>query len=96
MSRNMKMAKDIFSKTVSTFSTNNTLLAAVVVFVPTDNGQPGVENVVWPGGVPAMTLPEFLKMLKHQNAYDGHGSTATWRKNFAAQVSYPTRWGGVG
>lgn len=96
MSRNMKMAKDIFSKTVSTFSTNNTLLAAVVVFVPTDNGQPQVENVVWPGGVPAMALPEFLKMLKHQNAYDGHGSTATWRKNFADQVSYPTRWGGVG
>lgn len=96
MSRNMKMAKDIFSKTVGTFSTNNTLLVAVVVFVPTDNGQPQVENVVWPGGVPAMTLTEFLQMLKHQNAYDGHGNTVTWRKVFADQVSYPTRWGGVG
>lgn len=81
MSQNMKMAKSIFSKRV------DVPLAAVVVFVPTDNGQPQVEDVVWPGRVPAMTLTEFLKMLKHQNRYIETSQAGIDRGAFSGQVS---------
>lgn len=81
MSQNMKMAKNIFSKRV------DVPLAAVVVFVPTDNGQPQVEDVVWPGRVPAMTLTEFLTMLKHQNRYIGTSQAGIDRGAFSGQVS---------
>lgn len=36
----------------------------VVVMMPTEAGMGRIENVEWPGGIPAMGLPEFLDLLR--------------------------------
>jgi hypothetical protein len=36
----------------------------VVVFMPTDKGEGFIDNVLWPGGIPAMNLSQFLYKAK--------------------------------
>ncbi len=64
MSRNMEMATSAVRKH---FPQAN--IVPVVVFMPTDKGEGVLENVVWPGGVPAMNLSEFLSVLANQQDF---------------------------
>lgn len=64
MSRNMEMATAAVRKH---FPQAN--IVPVVVFMPTDKGEGVLENVVWPGGVPAMNLTEFLSVLANQQDF---------------------------
>lgn len=42
----------------------------IVVFMPTDKGEAVLDNVYWPGGVPAVNLTDFLKALENQTDFD--------------------------
>lgn len=64
MSRNMDMARDVFRE-----EAYKVKIVPVVVFVPTDKGEPNLDNVVWPGDIPAFTLSRFMKLLRNQNRY---------------------------
>lgn len=64
MTRNMEMATKAVRKH---FPQAN--IVPVVVFMPTDKGEGVLENVVWPGGVPAMNLSEFLSVLANQQDF---------------------------
>jgi len=65
MSRNMEMATNAVRHH---FPQAN--IVPVVVFMPTDKGEGVIDNVVWPGGVPAMNLTEFLSVLSNQQDFD--------------------------
>lgn len=65
MSRNMEMAT---SAVRGHFPQAN--IVPVVVFMPTDKGEGNLDNVVWPGGVPAMNLTEFLSVLANQQDFN--------------------------
>lgn len=61
MTRNMEMATAAMRKH---FPQAN--IVPVVVFMPTDKGEGTIDKVVWPGGIPAMNLTEFLSVLANQ------------------------------
>jgi len=64
MSRNMEMATSAMRHH---FPQAN--IVPVVVFMPTDKGEATLDNVVWPGGVPAMGLTDFLSVLANQQDF---------------------------
>ena len=64
MSRNMEMATNNVRRH---FPGAN--IVPVVVFMPTDKGEGVLDNVVWPGGVPAMNLSDFLSVLANQQDF---------------------------
>lgn len=64
MSRNMEMATNAVRRH---FPSAN--IVPVVVFMPTDKGEGVLDNVVWPGGIPAMNLTEFLSVLANQQDF---------------------------
>lgn len=65
MSRNMEMATNAVRRHFPGVN-----IVPVVVFMPTDKGEGVLDNVVWPGGVPAMNLTEFLSVLANQQNFD--------------------------
>lgn len=65
MTRNMEMATSAMRKH---FPKAN--IVPVVVFMPTDKGEGTIDKVVWPGGIPAMNLTEFLSVLAQQGDFD--------------------------
>lgn len=69
MSRNMEMATSVSRKH---FPHAN--IVPVVVFMPTDKGEGVLDNVVWPGGVPAMNLTDFLQVLASQGGALPYGN----------------------
>lgn len=65
MSRNMEMATAAMRKH---FPDAN--IVPVVVFMPTDKGEGTIDKVVWPGGIPAMNLTDFLSVLVNQGEFN--------------------------
>ncbi len=65
MSRNMEMATSAVRKHFP-----NANIVPIVVFMPTDKGEGVIENVSWPGGIPAMNLTEFLSVLAQQQDFN--------------------------
>lgn len=65
MSRNMEMATNAVRRH---FPDAN--IVPVVVFMPTDKGEGVLDNVVWPGGIPAMNLTEFISVLQNQQDFN--------------------------
>lgn len=65
MSRNMEMATNVVRKHFP-----NANIVPVVVFMPTDKGEGVLDNVVWPGGIPAMNLTEFISVLQNQGDFN--------------------------
>lgn len=59
MSRNMEIARERFARLYP-----NLDVYAMVVFMPTDKGSSALENVFWPGNVPAVNLVEIIAYLK--------------------------------
>lgn len=45
-------------------------IAPVVVFMPTNKGEALLDDVFWPGMIPAMNLAQFLDVLSSQPDYD--------------------------
>ena len=81
MSHNMEMAT---AAVRNHFPKAN--IVPVVVFMPTDKGEGVLENVVWPGGIPAMNLTEFLSVLAQQQDFSWnlpHGGAVSRLANFA-------------
>lgn len=64
MTRNMDMATKAVRKHFP-----NANVVPVVVFMPTDKGEGLIDNVVWPGNVPAMNLTDFLAVLANQRDF---------------------------
>jgi len=67
MTRNMEMATSAVKRHFPGVN-----IVPVVVFMPTDKGEGAIDNVVWPGGVPAMNLTDFLSVLANQQDF-AHG-----------------------
>lgn len=67
MSKNMQMAVDRFRSRYQNYKTFR--LEARVVFVPTNSGSGRIEGVQWPGGVPAVTLADFLAELRAEPSF---------------------------
>lgn len=65
MGRNMEMATTAVRRH---FPKAN--IVPIVVFMPTDKGEGLIENVNWPGGIPAMNLTEFLSVLAQQQDFN--------------------------
>lgn len=55
----------------------NVQFAPVVVFMPTNKGEAILDDVFWPGGIPAMNLSQLLEALKAQKPYDSTAQTPT-------------------
>lgn len=65
MTRNMEMATSAVRKHLPKAN-----IVPIVVFMPTDKGEGVIENVSWPGGIPAMNLTEFLSVLAQQQDFN--------------------------
>lgn len=65
MTRNMEMATAAMRKHFP-----NANIVPVVVFMPTDKGEGTIDKVVWPGGIPAMNLSDFMGVLANQGNFD--------------------------
>ncbi len=63
MTKNMKMAIDRFQSRYQNYH-RTFRLEARVVFIPTNSGVGRINGVRWPGGIPAVTLPDFLDELR--------------------------------
>lgn len=61
LSRNMEMATDRMKKLLPGYK-----IRSMVVFVPTDRGMANIPagSIKWPGGIPAMSLPEFFSTVQ--------------------------------
>lgn len=59
MTRNMEAAYD----RMSTHFPNHQIYA-FVVFIPTERGAPGLNNVVWPGNIPGVSLVDLISYLE--------------------------------
>lgn len=84
MTRNMKMALERFGKRYSSYSSLR--IEARVVFVPTASGVGQIENVRWPGDIPAVTLPEFLAELAGEPPFRETVESDLVRRTFQALV----------
>ena len=62
MSRNMALAVDRFQTRFRASNLNLSLKAAVVM-MPQDDGMGVLEDVHWPGGIPALALQHFLQQI---------------------------------
>jgi hypothetical protein len=58
MTKNMQMAKERFQKFFPKMN-----VEAIVVFMPTDSGSAIINNVYWPGNIPAMTINQALDYI---------------------------------
>lgn len=63
MSKNMQMAKNRFQKHLP-----HMIITALVVMIPTDKGTAQIENVYWPGQIPAMNIEQGLTQVKRISA----------------------------
>lgn len=70
MSRNMAMAAEAVRAHFPRMK-----VFPVVVFMPTAKGEGTLQNVQWPGGIPAMTLSQFLQRLSTEQVVQ-NGSNA--------------------
>lgn len=61
LSRNMEMATDRMKKLLPGYK-----IRSLVVFVPTDRGMANIPtgSIKWPGGIPAMSLPDFFATVR--------------------------------
>lgn len=59
MSKNMQIAHERFMRLYPNYS-----VYAMVVFMPTDRGSATLNNVTWPGNVPAVNLDEMIDYLR--------------------------------
>lgn len=71
MSKNMQIATERFRKHFPSYN-----VQARVVLMPTDKGEGVIENVFWPGGIPAVNLREFLAELSSRTVTDVPGYPA--------------------
>ncbi|WIE64240.1 nuclease-related domain-containing protein [Curtobacterium sp. MCLR17_036] len=65
MSGNMKLARERFDRKMRNLGIR-TALKPVVVMMPRDNGLGRVQDVSWPGDVPAAGLPDLLRWLEDE------------------------------
>lgn len=84
MTRNMKMAVERFGSRYSNYKSLR--VEARVVFVPTAAGVARIEGVRWPGGIPAVTLPEFLTELAGELPFHETVESDLVRRTFQALV----------
>lgn len=69
MTRNMKMATEIFAKKFSETGLPYHVRPAVVL-MPRAEGMGVVDDVKWPGDIPAAALPHVLEWLKAESEFD--------------------------
>lgn len=67
MSKNMQMAVERFRSRYKNYGSFG--LQARVVLVPTNSGVGRIDGVKWPGGIPAVMLPDFLAELQAEPSF---------------------------
>ena len=75
MSRNMELAQDRFRARFSEAGISYDVKSAVVM-MPRNNGIGTLDNVSWPGGIPAVALPHLLFWLGSEPPFDPYNQDA--------------------
>lgn len=82
MSRNMEMADSIIKKHFPRLK-----IKSVVVFMPTNKGEGSIQNVYWPGGIPAVNLSSFIKELNTLPPIANNSKTIQTQSSFANLIA---------
>ncbi|MGO3877346.1 nuclease-related domain-containing protein [Corynebacterium casei] len=83
MSRNMSMALERFRKRYKNYSYP---LEARVVLIPTKNGEGYINDVSWPGGIPLVTLTQFLSELSQESDFEQNLNSEMIVRTFSGLV----------
>lgn len=81
MSKNMAIAYERFSRLLPQYS-----VYAMVVFVPTDKGPATLDNVIWPGNIPAVNMDEMADYLATVVPSNAHNDGGLRRKLYPLTV----------
>lgn len=81
MSKNMAIAYERFSRLLPQYS-----VYAMVVFVPTDKGPSTLDNVVWPGNIPAVNMDEMADYLNTVVPTNTHNDGALRKRLYPLTV----------
>jgi len=63
----------------------------IVVFMPTDKGEAVLDDVYWPGNIPAVNLTDFLKSLENQGDFDRSYSNPQAKAALRLSTLIPTK-----
>lgn len=76
MSANMKLAHERFEAKLRNIGVR-TALKPVVVMMPREDGIGRIDDVVWPGSIPAAGLPDLLRWLEEEPDFVPTGEAST-------------------